>query len=148
MTNKIRVVSVIFAIFAGIFGIAAPAHATGNYASATYFYAPGAYDGVSGCTVTIIDGPATGTFLCGSQLSLAQWADGRLEVSGLGTDHAVWTSWQTSPGGSWAAWSSLGGHDLQYRVYWPNSTTISSVGGDNRWWCRTYTSGWGPWYAC
>jgi hypothetical protein len=36
-------------------------------------------------------------------------ADGRLEVFGNGTDHAVWHNWQVAPGGGWSGWNSLGG---------------------------------------
>jgi len=36
-------------------------------------------------------------------------ADGHLEVFGNGTDHALYHNWQTSPGGGWSGWSSLGG---------------------------------------
>ncbi|MFD9942879.1 matrixin family metalloprotease [Nonomuraea sp. NPDC059023] len=42
-------------------------------------------------------------------------ADGRLEVFVRGTDNAVHHNWQTSPGGGWSGWSSLGGV-LQGRI--------------------------------
>lgn len=43
------------------------------------------------------------------QPSVAVNADGRLEVFATGTDSALWHNWQTSPGGSWSGWNSLGG---------------------------------------
>ena len=37
-------------------------------------------------------------------------SDGRLEVFGVGTDHAVWHNWQTvAHAGPWSGWASLGG---------------------------------------
>ena len=33
----------------------------------------------------------------------------RLEAIAVGTDGAAWDVWQTSPGGSWSGWTSLGG---------------------------------------
>jgi acylphosphatase len=35
--------------------------------------------------------------------------DGRLEVFGVGTDNGLWHKWQTTPGGAWSGWASLGG---------------------------------------
>jgi len=35
-------------------------------------------------------------------------ADRRLELFAAGTDHALWHNFQTSPGGSWSGWGSLG----------------------------------------
>ncbi|HEV2069138.1 MAG TPA: S8 family serine peptidase [Acidimicrobiales bacterium] len=35
--------------------------------------------------------------------------DGRLEVYALGSDGAIWHSWQTTPNGGWSGWDSLGG---------------------------------------
>jgi hypothetical protein len=36
-------------------------------------------------------------------------ADGRLELFARGSDGAVWTTYQTSPSGSWATWQTFGG---------------------------------------
>jgi hypothetical protein len=41
--------------------------------------------------------------------AVAQNADGRLEVFVFGIDGAVWHLWQTSPGGAWSDWDTLGG---------------------------------------
>ena len=34
--------------------------------------------------------------------------DSRLEIFGIGTDKALWHNFQTTPGGGWSGWSSLG----------------------------------------
>lgn len=41
--------------------------------------------------------------------SAAVNADGRIEIFARGSDQAMWHNWQTSPGGSWAGWYSMGG---------------------------------------
>jgi hypothetical protein len=41
--------------------------------------------------------------------TVARNADGRLEVFAFGINDAVWHLWQTSPGGAWSSWDSLGG---------------------------------------
>ena len=45
----------------------------------------------------------------GGVATVASNADGRLEVFGNGTDHAIWHNWQTVPNGGWSGWASLGG---------------------------------------
>jgi hypothetical protein len=52
-----------------------------------------------------------------SLLTVGRNADGRLEVLVPGNDGALWHSVQTSPGGSWSTWDSLGA---------PPSTSIFS----------------------
>jgi probable HAF family extracellular repeat protein len=47
-----------------------------------------------------------------SNVVAAENSDGRLEVFGLGTHHGLWHIAQTSPGGTWGEWSSLGGESL------------------------------------
>lgn len=50
-----------------------------------------------------------GTLLYGD-LAVDRNSDCRIEVFGVGTDRAVWTAWQTIPGGGpWAGWTSLDG---------------------------------------
>lgn len=39
--------------------------------------------------------------------AVASNRDGRLEVFGIGTDHALWHDWQVTPGGGWSGWNSL-----------------------------------------
>jgi len=34
--------------------------------------------------------------------------DGRIEIFMIGSDAALWHNWQTTPGGAWSGWSSLG----------------------------------------
>jgi hypothetical protein len=44
-----------------------------------------------------------------SKIAVGMNSDGRLEVFVRGTDNALWTTSQTSPGGVWSGWQSLGG---------------------------------------
>ncbi|MER5356062.1 hypothetical protein ABT093_37800 [Kitasatospora sp. NPDC002551] len=151
MKTKVRLIALLFAVVGGLFGLAAPAHATANnYVDIEVGAAPGYYDGVSGCTATFSYGAPSRVLLCGSQTTIVTWADGRKEVTGLGTDHAVWTSAQTTAGGSWASWVSLGGSglDLKYGVAWPNPSSVGAWSGDYQFWCRTMNDGWGPWHLC
>ncbi len=67
------------------------------------------------CGSTISAGPAQWSGFGGvliSDVTSAANTDGRLEAFGLGSDHALWHIAQTAPGGSWGAWSSLGGGSL------------------------------------
>jgi len=45
----------------------------------------------------------------GAAGSVARNANGRLEVFGLGAGDALYHIWQTTPGGTWAGWTPLGG---------------------------------------
>ncbi|MED7951558.1 hypothetical protein PUR61_06815 [Streptomyces sp. BE20] len=150
MKKKVRLIALLFAVVAGMFGLAAPVHATptDHYVDLEVGSAPGYYDGVSGCNTWVTYGAPSRVLLCGSQVTTVTWADGRKEVSGLGTDHAIWSSRQTTPGGSWAPWASLGGENLKYGVAWPNPSTIGAWGADNSIWGRTFDNGWGPWHIC
>lgn len=52
----------------------------------------------------------------GNPVAIAN-ADGRLEVFAIAAwDNSVWHVWQTSPGGSWSQWQSLGGWADQLSV--------------------------------
>ncbi len=44
--------------------------------------------------------------------TVATNSDGGLEIVALGTDNSVWHIWETSPGGGWSSWASLGGKAL------------------------------------
>jgi hypothetical protein len=39
-------------------------------------------------------------------------ADGRLEVFDVGSDEALWHTWQLAPNGAWSEWASLGSTPL------------------------------------
>ncbi len=57
--------------------------------------------------------PATGFQSLGgtltSRIAVGRNKDGRLEAFALGTDNALWHTWQTAPNGGWSGWGSLGG---------------------------------------
>ncbi|MEV4892013.1 matrixin family metalloprotease [Nonomuraea sp. NPDC055795] len=78
-------------------------------------------------------------------------ADGRLEVFVRGTDNAVHHNWQTSPGGGWSGWSSLGGvlqgriavgrnHDGRLEIFGRGTD-----GGLYHNWQTAPNSGWSGW---
>jgi N-acetyl-anhydromuramyl-L-alanine amidase AmpD len=50
-------------------------------------------------------------------------ADGRLEVFARGTDNALWRNYQTTPGGTWSGWKSLGG-----QITWEPAAVVSPGG--------------------
>ena len=64
-------------------------------------------------------GRPVGTFLnCEAAVRQARLATRRLEVIARGADRAVWNNWQTTPGGAWSGWNSLGG--------WVDRLTVGS----------------------
>lgn len=56
------------------------------------------FSGMLGNSQTLTSGPTVATN-----------ADGRLELFATGSDGTPYHAWQTSPGGSWTGWNSLGG---------------------------------------
>jgi hypothetical protein len=50
-----------------------------------------------------------GNLAPGERVAVGRNADGRLDVFARGSDNALWHIAETSPGGSWSAWTSLGG---------------------------------------
>ena len=57
--------------------------------------------------------PATGFQSLGGQLTsrvaVGRNKDGRLEAFALGTDNALWHTWQVAPNDGWSGWASRGG---------------------------------------
>ncbi|MFJ8039336.1 hypothetical protein ACIRBX_02330 [Kitasatospora sp. NPDC096147] len=130
--KKLRLMIALFAVLLGVFGGAGTANAAGSgYVDIETASAPGWYDGTSACTTYFPAGAASRQLLCASQYTVVTWTDGRKEISGLGADRAVWTTIQTTAGGAWGPWVSLGGANLnlQYGVAWPNRHTIGSWSG-------------------
>jgi hypothetical protein len=88
--------------------------------------------------------------------ALARNKDGRLELFTVGGDGMVWHRWQRAPGGSWAAWSSLGTPGGQHA---PGVAAVArnkdgrlelfTVGGDGMVWHRWQRAPgrrtWAPW---
>lgn len=78
-----------------------------------------------------------------------QNCDGRLENFTVGSDSAVWHQWQTSPGGPWSGWSSLGGYLISDIAVIRNVTCkleVFGVGGDHAMWhIWQNNAGTGPW---
>ena len=79
--------------------------------------------------------------------------DGRLEVFGVGGDHALWHIAQTSPGDDWGGWSSLGGQvvsDPTVRTVSVNNDGRKEAfvrGSDNALWHIPQVSAGGRWGA-
>jgi hypothetical protein len=75
------------------------------------------------------------------------WGPNRLDVFGLGTDHALWHRWWD--GNSWGGWESLGGAltSAPQAVAWgPNRLDIFALGQDSALWHRWWNgSSWGGW---
>jgi hypothetical protein len=71
-----------------------------------------------------------------------------LEVFVIGGDQAVWHNFQTTPGGSWSGWQSLGGSMTGNLAVGGNNGTgfvVLARGTDNALWDLTETAPGGPW---
>lgn len=117
---------------------------------------PASAAGLDGCPYPFdSNGPAPAYYACHSVIWTYTWPNGHKEYSLLGTDGAVWDSWQLSDG-TYSAWTSMGGHDLVFGVEWfyangssgTDLVTMGALGSDGNAWCRTYVGGWGNWYNC
>jgi Pro-kumamolisin, activation domain/IPT/TIG domain len=89
-----------------------------------------------------VTGPAVGTN-----------ADGRLEVTGLSSDHSAWHAWQNTAGGNWSAGASLGGSLLSSPSMARNADgrlELFAEGADGSAWHKWQTSpgaGWSGWFS-
>jgi len=77
-------------------------------------------------------------------------SDGRLEVFGIGTDNALWHTWQAAPhSGPWSGWASLGGVITSDPAVFDNSDgrlEVFARGTDNALWHIWQTAPHsGPW---
>lgn len=94
--------------------------------------------------------PWTGLHIgVGSSIRCASNEDGRLEVFIIGTDDAIWHSWQTASGG-WASWSSLGGSVRKFCVEANKDGslelfTLDRGGGVSHCWQTSPNGGWSNW---
>src|SRR5258708_17384399 len=52
--------------------------------------------------------PGSGSGDMPLEIAAAPNADGHLETFAFGYSNTMWHAWQTSPGGGWSSWSSLG----------------------------------------
>lgn len=78
--------------------------------------------------------------------------DGRAELFAVGPGRHLYHAWQATPGGSWSAWSSLGGILIYPRIgAVVNSNChveVFGIGGDHAMWHIWQTNrGAGPWSA-
>jgi len=77
--------------------------------------------------------------------------DGRLEIFGNGTDHAIWHNWQTAPNNGWSGWNSMGGlltTDAAVATNHDGRLEIFARGGDDALWHNWQNSpggGWSGW---
>lgn len=76
--------------------------------------------------------------------------DGRWEAFAVGGDGALYHDWQTTPGGTWSQWHSLGGYLIYGRIAVFNDVNchleVAGVGGDGAMWHIWETNaGSGPW---
>jgi hypothetical protein len=79
--------------------------------------------------------------------------DGRLEVFVIGADGALWHIWQTSPGGTWGSWASLGAQSSSVTVIGDPFVTENgdgrleafAIGSDDALWHTWQVSPGGSW---
>jgi hypothetical protein len=99
-------------------------------------------------------GPQNGRAICNTDAVLFLHTNGLFETFVVGTDFAIWHSWETSVD-VWTAWQSLGG-TVHCKNASPcsaadgvrlfnSSPTVQVKGTDNLQWCRIWpwTLGWG-----
>jgi len=86
-----------------------------------------------------------------SQITVANDADGRLEVFVRGTDNALWHKWQVAPNSGWSGWASEGGvltSDIAVGRNADGRLEAFVRGTDNALWRKGQVapnSGWSPW---
>ncbi|MFN2466195.1 MAG: hypothetical protein ABR598_08035 [Candidatus Dormibacteria bacterium] len=96
--------------------------------------------------------PSSGTFASDPAIGINP--DGRLEVFVTGSDSSVYHAWQTTPGGGWSRFYSLGGFVKNHGIAAIATNTdgrleLFAVGGDGAVWHAWQTSvggGWSSWY--
>jgi hypothetical protein len=83
-----------------------------------------------------------------SEIRVAANKDGRLELFGIGADHALWHRWQTgSVGNSWSGWYSLGGwvSDISVTRNADGRLEVDALGGSGTTWTNYQVSPGGNW---
>lgn len=75
------------------------------------------------------------------------WGPNRIDLFGVGTDHALWHRWTN--GGSWGGWESLGGalDSRPTAVAWgPDRLDVFALGTDHALWHKWWDGhAWGGW---
>jgi hypothetical protein len=112
------------------------------------------YEGSGNCSLTPINptGPA-GTGICGTNPQEIVWPDGRKEIFVVGTDRAIWHTYQSVAGGSWSPWFSFGGYandgvwvTFDGIVNGSVLVVIQVRGNNDQLYCQQHTaSGWSGW---
>jgi hypothetical protein len=103
----------------------------------------------SSCSFAYTYNGHTGHFICGTDVWGFQLPDGTVQAFGIGTDDAVWTTWDGSDG-----WSSMGGVAIDGTRAWADSSSNAVVkieGTDGNYYCRYRTGStgkWGAWFQC
>jgi hypothetical protein len=106
----------------------------------------------SNCGINV--GGHPGQYICEYPPSLVQWPDGHYQWFVVGTDSAVYDTYELAPGSStWSNWRNLGGvarSGVDVTALSSSRITIRVWGTYNGWWCKTWTasSDWGPWVDC
>jgi hypothetical protein len=80
--------------------------------------------------------------------SVANNADGRLEVFAIGNDTSLYHIWQTSPGGGWTNWGYRSGTQLRSPTVGQNADgrlEVFVIGGDGALYRQWQTSPGGGW---
>jgi hypothetical protein len=128
--NKLRMtrsravgLALVVAATAGVSAVSSPAHA-------------------STCAINV--GPPLGYYVCEYGTTLVRWPDGHLQYFVVGTDYAVWDSYQVAPySTAWSNWRYLGGiarsRVTWYGVDWTR-IGLNVIGTDGRYYCKRWTS--------
>lgn len=140
-------------IIMAAFGVTTQAHASPHVKAVgdVSFAAPSAA-AESTCGINV--GGHQGYYICEYPPTLVRWPDGHYQWFVVGTDSAVWDTWQISPGGSaWSNWRSLGGvarSSVGVTSLSASNITIRVLGTNGGFWCKAWyaSSDWGSWYSC
>lgn len=105
---------------------------------------------VMGLALAVVWTPRAAKAATTSNPTYIKNCDGRMEAFAVGANGALLHQWQTTPGGSWSAWNSLGGVLIYPRIAVFDNVTchleVFGVGGDGAMWHIWQTNaGSGPW---
>jgi len=107
----------------------------------------------SASTCGINVGGHQGYYICEYPPTYVTWPDGHHQWFVVGTNYAVWDTYQIGTSSSWSNWRNLGGvarSGVAVDYLSSSRIDISVIGTDGGWWCKRWTSSsnWSGWWAC